>query len=130
MLSKAAQELGRKGGQAKSPAKTAAARANAKLPRTRRNKMDDRLHRAVDETAACIETTRSVAGAAERFIETTLADARSRLAMPPDDYQDAYRYPFVVGMYEGLLKQLLIDMAMLRETADKAQAAVKYLGAK
>lgn len=32
-ISKAAQELGRKGGQAKSPAKTAAARANAKKPR-------------------------------------------------------------------------------------------------
>lgn len=37
-ISKAAQELGRKGGQAKSPAKTAAARANAKKPRTRKPK--------------------------------------------------------------------------------------------
>lgn len=33
MVSKAAQELGKKGGMAKSEAKTAAARANAKKPR-------------------------------------------------------------------------------------------------
>jgi hypothetical protein len=33
MVSKAAQELGKKGGQAKSAAKTAAVRANAKKPR-------------------------------------------------------------------------------------------------
>jgi len=33
MVSKAAQELGKKGGQAKSPKKTAAVRTNAKRPR-------------------------------------------------------------------------------------------------
>ena len=88
--------------------------------------MDERINEAVDEVAAAIASTQHVTWQAIRAIEREIRDAQQRLEEPGDRECHAF---FVIGMYEGVLKDIVFNLQLLHKTAEKAQAAVKYLGA-